>query len=286
MRIQVISKINREVIHFAESQVLISSKYRTVFYQRGHKKKQIILPEKNIIKRIFGLFRLSRRVLRLDKCNVYYLKDNLIIIRQGKVYLYKDQEDELIITLTLRNCRNLLHQSICSNPEGFIYFGEYGLNKERRSVPVFCSKDRGQTWKEIYTFKAGSIKHIHGCYYDKFTDKIWVCTGDFENENWLIVADKSFTNVKKIGDGQQKFRTCSLIFTRSRVHWLMDSQLEQSYHIILDRKTGEIEVGQNLMGPVLYVKELENGTYLAATVQEIGGGGVWEDKENLYYSND
>jgi hypothetical protein len=282
---KIISRINREIVHYAQGDTLITSKYRTIFFSKNGKALKIKLPEKSPIKQFCGLFRMSRRALRLDKCNVFLHNDNLIIIRQGKVYLYNSEKDELTHTLTLRNCRNVLHQSINSTPDGLIYFGEYGNNGNRNSVPVYCSKDGGMSWEEIYTFPAGSIKHIHGCYYDKFTDKVWVCTGDFAGENWLLVADREFENVEKIGDGEQKFRTCNLIFTQKQVHWLMDSQLEPSHHIIMERDTKSITVGQKIMGPVWYIKELEDNIYLAATAQEIGKG-VLDDKIHLYYSTD
>ncbi len=279
------SRIDKEIIHFAQKDSMISSKYRTISYKHNGREIKVKLPEKNILKQIFGLFRLSRRALRLDKCNVFLHNDNLIIIRQGEVYFYNTAEDKLTHTLSLRNCRNVLHQSINSTPDGYIYFGEYGLNPDRNTVPVYRSKDGGMSWQEIYTFPAGSIKHVHGCYYDKYTDKIWVCTGDFEGENWLLVADREFKDITKIGDGQQKYRTCNLIFTSSEVHWLMDSQLETSYHIVLDRTTNKTTVGQKLMGPVWYIKELEGNKYLAATAQEIGKG-VLDEKVHLYYSED
>ena len=63
----------------------------------------------------------------------------------------------------------------------------------------------------------------------------------------------------------------------------MDSQLETSYHIVLDRATEQIEVRQKLMGPVWYIKELADKGYLAATAQEIGAG-VLDDQVHLYYS--
>lgn len=285
MKLNILSYLNKEIIHFSESDTLVSSKYRTIYYQKGKDKWEITLPEKNPIKKIFGLFRLGRRAMRLDKCNVFLFQSNLIIIRQGFVYLYQSKEKQLIKTLELRNCRNILHQSMNISPNGWIYFGEYGANKNRETVPVYCSKDGGKTWEEIYTFPAGSIKHVHGCFYDPFIDKIWVCTGDFKDENWLLVADSEFKEIKKIGDGQQKYRTCNLIFTANQVHWLMDSQLEPSYHIIFDRKEETITIGQQLMGPIWYTKEIGNGTYLAASTQEIGEG-VLDKKAHLYISKD
>ena len=282
---KVISKINKEIVHFAQGETLITSKYRTVYFETNAKTIRIKIPESNPLKLIFGFFRLSRRALRLDKCNVFLHQNNLIIIRDAKVYLYNSEDKSLNLTLNLKNCRNILHQSIASTPEGYIYFGEYGGNSVRDEVPVYCSKDGGRSWDKVYIFPSGSVRHIHGCFYDKFTDKIWVCTGDFNGENFLLFADKEFSEVDRIGDGGQKYRTCNLIFTPTHVHWLMDSPLEVSHHIAMDRKTMNIVVGQKLMGPVWYLKELENNIYLAATAQETGDG-VLDSYIHLYISTD
>jgi len=279
------AKTDKEIIHYAESGTLVSSKGNTIFFKKNQVIQTVKLPQK-AIEKIFGWFRLSRRALRLDKCNVVPVDNNLIIVRQGNVYLYDGEKETLTQTLTLRNCRNVLHQSINKTPEGYIYFGEYGTNTKRLNVPVYRSKNRGKTWEEIYTFAPGSIKHVHGCYYDKYTDKIWVCTGDFEGENWLIVADKDFKNIKKIGDGQQKFRTCRLLFTPDEVHWVMDSPLEPSHHIIFDRTSESIKVGSRFHGPVWYLKVLTDGYYLAANSVEEPGEGIIDGKVHLYISKD
>lgn len=285
MHFKIVKKLNKEIIHFSENDILISSNYNSIYYKTNNLDQIIKLPEASIIKRFFGLFRISRRLLRLDKCNVFYHEKNLIIIRQGIVYYYDHITQKLEETLKLRNCRNVMHQSINSTPEGYIYFGEYGANDARGTVPIYRSIDGGKSWEEIYTFPAKSIKHVHGCYYDKFTDKIWVCTGDFKDESWILIANKDFSEVKKIGDGQQKYRTCSIIFTEDKVHWLMDSPIEPSYHIIFDRKTEAIEIGQKLMGPAWYTKKIDENTYLAGTTREIGPG-VLDNNAHLYISKD
>lgn len=284
MQLQIQERLNREIIHYADAEKTVSSHYRTVYIEHEAGVRTIRLPE-GALKRFCGLFRIARRALRLDKCNVYPIGDNLIIIRQGKVYFYDATSESLTETLTLRNCRNVLHQSISETPDGFIYFGEYGSNKKRQSVPVYRSIDGGRTWEEIYTFQPREIKHVHGCYYDKYSDSIWVCTGDFENENWLLVANKDFTRVEKIGDGQQQFRTCNLFFREHEVHWIMDSQLEPSYHIVLDRASGATTRKSKFPGPVWYIKELSDDIYLSATAQEIGQG-VLDDKVHLCISKD
>lgn len=284
MLLEIKKTLSREIIHYADDQLLISSQGRKVYVDKNGQKEKITLPFSSPVD-LFSWLRLARRALRTDKCNVFPVPEGLVIIRRGIVYHYDTRTKQLTPTLQLKNCRNVLHQSIGQAPNGNLYFGEYGNNGERRSVPVYRSTDSGKSWEVIYTFQPGEIKHVHGCFYDPVEDKIWVATGDFESENWLLVADTDFKKVEKIGNGQQQYRTCNLFFEKEKVHWLMDSQLEPSFHIILDRKTRKINVGQRMQGPVWYIKRLKEGTYLAATAQEIGPG-VLDEYVHLVASKD
>ena len=275
----------REIMHFADAHTQISSFFNLIFVENNQQKYTVKMPIK-WWEAIFGLFRLSRRALRLDKCNVLPTpENNLIIVRQGQVYFYDAQIQTLSQTLTLRQCRNVLHQSIGFSENGHVFFGEYGHNAAREAVPVYRSSDGGRSWICVYEFKPQEIKHVHGCYWDPYEQKIWTLTGDFANENWVVVADEDFKNVEKIGTGQQQFRACNLFFEADKVHWIMDSQLENSYHIVLDRKTRQIEQKMLFQGPVWYIKRLQDGYYLAATTQEIGAG-VLDKKAHLMLSRD
>lgn len=263
--------IPREICHYASPELLITSQYNRVYVKKGGSEFAFNLPADGW-KALFGLFRLTRRALRLDKCNVVPVRNGYVIIRQGRVYHYDETTCCLSQTLALKNCRNVLHQSITVIDGQELFFGEYGNNPERREVPIYRSLDGGRSWQIVFTFAAGQIKHVHGCYYDPVEKKIWVLTGDFKNECRILCADRDFKNIEWIGDGQQTFRTCNLFFEKDSVHWIMDSQLQDSHHIKLDRKTRKIMHKQAFPGPVWYIKRLEDGFYLAATAQEIGPG--------------
>ena len=271
MKLTIQKVIDREICHFSASNMLITSKYNKIYVKKGNNNYTVQLPSLGI-KRIFGLFRLSRRALRLDKCNVVPVEDGLVIIRQGKVYHYSESLKELKQTLSLKNCRNVLHQSIAVINKKMLFFGEYGKNSLRNEVPVYRSLDGGKTWESVFVFPAGKIKHVHGCYYDPYEDMIWTLTGDFEGECYMLCSDKNFVNIEWIGDGNQIYRACNLFFEKDTVHWIMDSQLQDNYHIQFNRKTRKINQGQFFPGPVWYIKRLEDGYYLAATAQEIGPG--------------
>jgi len=271
MKLIINKLIAGEICHYASYEMRITSSYNRVRVEKGEQTLQIQLPGDGW-KSPFGWFRLTRRALRLDKCNVVPVNGGYVVIRQGRVYHYDEATAGLDEVMRLKNCRNVLHQSIAVIDGSELFFGEYGNNGDRAEVPVYRSQDGGRSWKVAYLFPAGSIKHVHGCYFDPVEKKVWVLTGDFEDECHILVADRDFKTIEWIGDGQQTYRTCNVFFEKDSVHWIMDSQLQDSYHIKLDRKTRKIEVKCLFPGPVWYIKHLEDGVYLAATAQEIGPG--------------
>jgi hypothetical protein len=235
-------------------------------------------------------FRLSRRLSRLDKCVAVPVDEgghwkSLIVVRGGHCYHIDLESRAVVPTLTLRQSRNPLHQSICRSANGWFFQGEYGSNTSREPVPVYRSKDQGRSWHLVYELPAGKARHIHGCFWDPFEEKVWVCTGDFENENHVLVADENFEELEWLGDGSQAWRTCHLLFTEKFVVWGMDSQLETSYLCRLNRSTRKLEKTKPLPGPVWYAKKLDDAWLVVATVVEIGPG-VHDDHAHVLVSRD
>lgn len=273
-----------EKYHYADKDSSVYSFFNNVFYTTKEIFYKIKLPI-SLSERVLGLFRISRRLFRLDMCNVFLSNGGLIIIRNGVVYHYNVEKEKLTKTLELKQCRNILHQSMCETNEGYLYFGEYGMNPKRDPVNIYRSQDNGKSWEVIYSFPAGKIRHVHGCYFDKYSNKIWTLTGDFEGENIIQCSDLDFNKIEIYGDGSQSYRAVNLFFTEKEVHWIMDSPLEKSYQFSLNRDTREVNKLDYFNGPVWYLKKLDDGYYLAGSSVEIGDG-VLSDKACLYLSKD
>lgn len=227
--------------------------------------------------------RLARRALRLDKSNVCinHRRDGLVILYLGGIWFYDLKSRQLQRVATLRQCRNVLHCGIAVTENG-IFFGEYGANPHREPVPVWGSHDDGRSWRIVWQTPPGR-KHIHGVYADPFGDQLWIPTGDFEGECYLISADSAFADVVTHGDGTQAWRPVSLFFDRDRIAWVMDTQLETSFLQIFDRKTGTLTQHAAFPGPCWYSKQLTDGWSVLQTTVEVGPG-VLSDHVHLYAS--
>ena len=54
--------------------------------------------------------------------------------------------------------------NLCQASDGTIYYGEYCFNPDRKEMRIFQSKDNGESWSVVYTFRDGEINHIHGVF--------------------------------------------------------------------------------------------------------------------------
>ncbi len=149
LNLEIIEKRNnREICHYQSGNQMISSHFNSVFFEINESERVIKVPGP-VTQKIPGMLRIARRALRLDKCNVTPVGNsfnNIIIIKNKNVYHYDFQRDSLTKTLTLLNCRNVLHQSVCTFKSDEIFFGEYGSNPKRLVVPIHKSTDFGRTF--------------------------------------------------------------------------------------------------------------------------------------------
>jgi hypothetical protein len=287
--LQISERLEVDNVHYYDSSTgdLItstSSLVDAVFEGQTHR---FLLPIPGFVRRLANPLRLARRLVRSDKSNVVVnaARDGLVILYLGCMYFYDLKSRNLSETGRMRQCRNVLHGGVAVTDKG-LYFGEYGTNASRDAVPVWRSVDDGRSWKVIYEFSAGTIKHIHGIYPDPYSTSLWIPTGDFKNECYVVeVKDPDFNDVVFYGDGEQEWRSVSMMFEKTRILWAMDTQLGTAYLQVFDRQSGTITQGRAFPGPVWYTKLLTDGiTLLQSTVEQ--GSGLTSDCAHLYASRD
>lgn len=209
---------------------------------------------------------LTRRFLRAEITGLYALANgDCIAIAKKGLFLQKKGSK------TFEKCfampRGSKPLNLCFAPSGNIYFGEYFQNMEKQAVNIYCSKDNAQTWNIAYTFEAGNINHIHGLFFDKYTDRIWVATGDREDECIIGYTEDEFKSFVEVFRGGQEYRTCQLFFYKDFIVFGTDTQYEQNVIKKFDRKTLEITELQKVQGSVIKGGQVGDVAFISTTVE-------------------
>lgn len=146
-----------------------------------------------------------------------------------------------------------------------VIFGEYYNNPERQDVKIFFINKKGQI-RVLYTFKKKTIRHIHNCIYDLYTQNWFILTGDTDEESGIYTLDSNL-NVKKLFHGSQKFRAVSIIFLKDYIVLPTDTPLEDNFIQVIDRKTGNVRVLRKIIGSAFHTYQDED-IMLISTVTE------------------
>lgn len=286
MKFEILSNLEGEIAHHYDTDGdFINSKGNLFFGLCNNIEFSFRIPIE-IMRGILSNFRETRRLFRFDKSNAVlnYKRDSVIVFYAGAGWRYELSTGQLSRTFSFRQCRNALHQGVCVSASG-LFVGEYGSNPKRQSVPIWGSYDDGRTWKIVWEFPAGKVRHIHGIYSDPYTDEIWITTGDKDGESYLVKTDARFEDFVFLGDGSQPWRAVSLIFREDSIFWGMDSPLQDCYFQGLDRSSRKITPIRHFEGPIWYTKALLDGSYLLQTTVEIGPG-VKSFDSHVYVSED
>lgn len=209
---------------------------------------------------------LTRRFIRAEITGLYALANgDCIAVAKKGLFLQKKGSK------TFEKCfampRGSKPLNLCFAPSGNIYFGEYFQNMEKQAVNIYCSKDNAKTWNIAYTFEAGNINHIHGLFFDKYTDRIWVATGDREDECIIGYTEDEFKSFVEVFRGGQEYRTCQLFFYKDFIVFGTDTQYEQNVIKMFDRKTLDITELQKVQGSVIKGGQVGDVAFISTTVE-------------------
>lgn len=208
----------------------------------------------------------TRRLMRAETTGLYFLKDGseVVIAKDG---LFRRQNGERNYSKCFEIPRGSKPLNFCFAPLGNIYFGEYFQNMGKQEVNIYSSGDNGQSWHIAYTFEAGNINHIHGLFFDKYTNRIWVATGDREYECIIGYTEDEFKTFVEVFRGGQEYRTCQLFFYKDFIVYGTDTQYQQNVIKKFDRKTLEITELQEVQGSVIKGGQVGDVAFISTTVE-------------------
>lgn len=223
-----------------------------------------------VIDRKFALlskFYLTRRLFRAEITNLYNLNDSTdILIAKNGIFKRKEGSNEFHKVFNIP--RGSRPMNLCvDNKNDSLYFGEYFSNFEKNEVHIYCSNDNGSNWQIAYTFPKGNINHIHGLFYDNYTDYIWVITGDRDNECIIGYTDDSFNSFHEVFRGGQEFRTCNLMFYEKEIIFVTDSQYIKNEIKSFNRITLEIKSLFQINGSGIYGGQINNLVFVSSTIE-------------------
>lgn len=235
----------------------------------------------------------------LLSCNNFFRR----LVRAEITGLYKIGIGEILVVakkgLFLKNARSTYEKvfaiprgskplNICTAPSGNLYFGEYFQNMNKQAVHIYFSEDNAKSWRIAYTFEEGNINHIHGLFLDPYTSRIWVATGDRENECIIGCTGDEFKTFTEVFRGGQEYRTCQLFFYKDFIVFGTDTQYEQNVIKKFDRQTLEITELQKVQGSVIKGGQVGDVAFISTTVEPSNvntdkWAHLWVTKDGLHW---
>lgn len=220
--------------------------------------------------------RLVERLLRLEPRFAIPIKPYTYFMSwDGGLYniLVKDQRVEKIHDYG-QHMHNPLSATYVHGLNGFpdgLYYGEYWGNSDRDKVDIFCVNDSEKV-ERVYSFPAGSIRHVHGISVDRPSNRLLICTGDRDEESIIWEAYDGFKTIKPIIGGEQKYRTCMVYKVPQGLLYATDSPTEDNAIILYSEISKKTEQIYQLPGPCIYSleipQELNHSVYAFATSVE------------------
>lgn len=232
-------------------------------------------------------FAFTRRFFRAEITELYSLKngDRVAIAKKG---LFLQRQDSYTFEKCFTMPRGSKPLNLCIAPSGTIYFGEYFQNMDKQSVNIYYSKDNAHTWNIAYTFDAGQINHIHGLFLDPYTNRIWVVTGDRENECIIGYTEDEFKTFVEVFRGGQEYRSCLLFFYPDFIVFATDSQYIQNKIKKFDRNMLKITELQDIQGSAIKGGQVGDISFLSTTIEpsEVNkdkNAHLWVTKDGLHW---
>jgi len=188
------------------------------------------------------------RTYNLNIENGYIVRGKII---NNKIILFiKNNNDDICVCLCDENrkieSKTLVNLgwhgswSIDYN-KNIIMFGTYTYND--KNMRIYRSIDGGHSWNIIFNVegpsnndtKSGDIRHFHTCTYDKYTNKWYISSGDYREQNKMRESNNN-------GD------TWDLIkFKKNKKSNDISFNLRSNYSKQLIRHTSEINIDENTM---------------------------------------
>lgn len=262
-------KINSQfsgMVHCVNGQTVFASKGNQIHvsYDNGNHWSFLFSIPLPLFLRFRSLAKLTRRLFRDGIHHIVCLgKHTLVLVAYSSIYTYNLKDKRLNPEVTrIFGSRPLV---LCKDSDDLLYYGIYSGNSKRSPVHLLCSDDGGHQWKPIYQFKG--IRHVHGVCNDPYDKKLWVTTGDTNEEAGIWMTDDGFHTIEKVVGGTQQTRAIQLLFTKEHVYFGSDTPIEKNHIYRMDKKTGLVYKIQEVQSSVFWGSKVGNALFFSTAVE-------------------
>lgn len=233
--------------------VLVFRKLKFYLYNIKDKKLQFICKVNlDWLMDILCHIRFTQRIFRLEPRTAISVNDKEIMVSlSGGLFLISLKDKSIIkihkFTNGMSNVLSFCKIENIKSADHGIYYGEYFTNMDKKAVSIFWYDRVSENFKNVYTFKKGSINHIHQIIEDSFRDRVWIFTGDFGNAAAIWYTDNNFNTVNYFLGGAQKYRACVTFPVADGLIYATDTPLNQNYImkiVICNEGIKEVKIGQ------------------------------------------
>ena len=254
------------ILHYIDPDIMITSKGAEVRIRYNEGKRRdvtfaLFLPPKLHSRASADLAR------RLFRCSIHHVirinKNMIVLIGFGMIYAYDLSANSLNREITPICGKRPLN--LCADNDSMLYYGEYRGNQDRSPVHIYGSNSEGRQWAPVWRFTG--IRHVHGVFHDPYDNRIWVTTGDTDEECGLWVTGDRFKTLEKVIGGSQQMRAVQLLFTVNHVYFGSDTPLEKNHIYRMDKKTYKVQRLQEVESSVFWGCKVGGSLFFSTVVE-------------------
>ena len=219
----------------------------------------VSLPVSFFEKLIMGTPLLSRLLRRSIHHLTIYNGIGIVIANKAS-YIVKND-----ITTHIEPLNGSRPMVLCQTGNKDIFYGEYRSNSERSAVNIWKFDEGELHWKSVWSVT--NARHIHGVFYDKYTDTIWITTGDNDEEAGIYITKNNFNTVEKVVGGSQQLRAVQLLFSEQHVYFGSDAPDEKNHIYRMSRDGTKIEKLADVGSSIFYGTRVNNSYFFSTAIE-------------------